>query len=55
LYDPLGTVVKEIASGDFEAGLHEVKLNASDLASGIYFYKLSAGSFVNTKKLVVIK
>jgi len=55
LYDALGTIVKEIASGDYEAGLHEVKLNASDLASGIYFYKLSAGSFVSTKKLVVIK
>jgi len=55
LYDPLGTVVKEIASGDFEAGLHEVKLNASDLASGIYFYKLQAGSFLSAKKLVLMK
>ncbi|HVO72667.1 MAG TPA: T9SS type A sorting domain-containing protein [Ignavibacteriaceae bacterium] len=55
LYDALGTIVKEIASGDFEAGFHDVKLNASDLASGIYFYKLSAGSFAVTKKLVVIK
>jgi hypothetical protein len=55
LYDAIGNLVKEIASGDFEAGLHEVKLNASDLASGIYFYKLTAGTFISSKKLVVIK
>jgi len=55
LYDVLGKVVKEIASGDFEAGLHEVKLDASGLSTGIYFYKLEAGSYVNTKKLVLMK
>jgi len=55
LYDVLGKVVKEIASGDFDAGSHEVRLDASGLAGGIYFYKLEAGSYVSTKKLVLMK
>jgi hypothetical protein len=55
LYDALGTLVKEIASGDFEAGLNEVVLNASGLASGIYFYKLQAGGFLITKKMILMK
>jgi hypothetical protein len=51
----LGQVVKEIASGTFEAGTHSVKLNASDIASGIYMYKLQAGNFTSVKKLVLLK
>ena len=55
LFDLLGRVVKEIAAGNYEAGTHQVKLNASGLSSGVYFYKLEAGNFVSTKKLVLMK
>jgi hypothetical protein len=55
LVDILGRVVKEITAGSYEAGTHQVKLDASDLSSGIYFYKLEAGNFVSTKKLVLMK
>lgn len=55
LVNTLGQVVKEIISGNFIAGSHQVKLNASDLSSGIYFYKLIAGNFVDVKKLVLMK
>jgi hypothetical protein len=55
LVDVLGRVIKEIAAGNYEAGLHQVKLDAANLASGIYFYKLEAGNFVSTKKLVLMK
>jgi hypothetical protein len=37
------------------AGVHEVKFDASGLSSGVYFYRLQAGDFVQTRKLVVLK
>ncbi|MFH1198181.1 MAG: FG-GAP-like repeat-containing protein [bacterium] len=55
LVNALGQVVKVLANGNFSAGTHQVKLNASDLASGIYFYKLISGGFVDVKKLVLMK
>jgi hypothetical protein len=51
----LGEIVKVIASGNFEAGNHKVTLDASNLSTGVYFYRLEAGDFVNIKKLILIK
>jgi hypothetical protein len=53
LVNALGQVVKELASGYFSAGRHEVVVDATKFSSGIYFYRLQAGSFVDVKKLVV--
>ena len=55
LINMLGQIVKEIASGNYSAGTHNVNLNASDLASGIYCYRLEAGSFAATKKMIIMK
>jgi Secretion system C-terminal sorting domain len=55
LIDVLGNVVKDVADGTYEAGNHKVTLNASDLASGVYFYRLEAGNFVSVKKLMLMK
>ena len=55
LVNILGEAVKEIASGNYEAGQHQVILNASDLTTGVYFYRLEAGGFVAVKKLVLTK
>jgi len=44
-------LVKEIK----EAGTYNVEFNAKELASGIYFYRLQAGNFIETKKMVLIK
>jgi hypothetical protein len=55
LVNVLGQVLKEIATGNYSAGSHQVTLDASHLASGIYFYELQAGSFSETKKLVLMK
>lgn len=53
LMNSLGQVVKELASGYFSAGRHEVVVDASGLSSGIYIYRFQAGSFVDVKKLIV--
>ena len=55
VYDALGRVVKELANGSYTAGYYTYNFNASDLASGIYFYALRAGDFVSVKKLMLLK
>ena len=45
------TIVREIK----EAGTYKVEFNAAGLPSAVYFYRLQAGSFVETKKMVLIK
>lgn len=40
--------------GVLEAGYHQVKFEGSGLASGVYFYRLTAGPFVQTKKLLIV-
>jgi hypothetical protein len=55
LIDVLGNVVKDVAEGIYEAGTHKVTLDASNLASGVYFYKLEAGNFISIKKLMLMK
>jgi hypothetical protein len=55
VYDILGRVVQTLADETHNAGLYEVQLNASGFASGVYFYRLTAGSFVDVKKLVLAR
>jgi hypothetical protein len=55
LYDVLGREVKTIFNGQLKAGLHNVELDASNLSSGIYFYKLTAGKFTEVRKMQLIK
>jgi|GEM_PF-261311 len=55
VYDIMGRVVTTLVNGEQVAGTKEVVLNASGLASGMYFYRLQAGSVVLTKKLVLLK
>jgi len=50
-----GQTVKELACGWFEAGAHRVLLEASDLAGGVYFYKLEAGNTMEVKKLLIAR
>ncbi len=53
--DILGREIVELINEQKFAGTYEVKFNASNLPSGIYFYRLTAGSFSNTKKMILIK
>ena len=55
IFNVLGSEVAELVKGEVEAGSYIIEFNASTLPSGIYFYKLQAGSFVETKKMVLMK
>ncbi len=55
VYNSLGEVVSTLVNGSMEAGNHSVNWNASNNASGMYFFKLEAGNFTSTKKMMLVK
>ena len=55
IYDVLGKEVVTLMNEEKNAGTYEVNFNASALSSGVYFYKLEAGNFVQTRKMVLMK
>lgn len=55
VYDLLGREVATLVDGVREAGRHTATFDASTLASGVYFYRLNAGTFVQTKKMILTK
>jgi hypothetical protein len=55
VFDLIGREVAVLASEDLLAGTYTRKWNSANITSGIYFYRLQAGSFVQTKKLLLLK
>ena len=55
LFDINGREIEKLASGIFHAGYHTLDWDASNLSSGIYFYRLSAPGFIDTKKMILLK
>jgi hypothetical protein len=55
VYDVMGKEIATLLDGKANAGLNTVEFNASNLGSGVYFYKLNAGSYSSTKKMVLTK
>jgi hypothetical protein len=55
LFDVLGNEIQTLVNEEKPIGNYEVEFNATSLPSGIYFYRLQAGSFVETKKMVLMK
>ncbi|MBN2571712.1 MAG: T9SS type A sorting domain-containing protein [Ignavibacteriales bacterium] len=55
IYNLLGQEVATLVKEQMNAGTREVKFNASNLASGIYIYRLEANNFTSTKKMVLLK
>jgi len=55
IYDVLGKEVSILVNEEKPAGSYEIRLNESVLTSGIYFYRLKAGSYVETKKMILLK
>ena len=55
IYDILGREVATLINGRQSAGYYNAKFNGANLPSGVYLYRLQAGSFVQTKKLMLMK
>ena len=55
VFDLLGREVKSLVNQEKPAGTYSVDFSAADLPSGVYFYKLTAGSFTSTKKMMLVK
>jgi len=55
VYDMLGREVTKLVNEVKQAGTYSVDFDATRLSSGVYFYKLEAGGFVDTKRMVLIK
>ena len=55
IFDLLGREVTTLVNGYTTAGRHETKFVAKNIQSGVYFYQLKAGKFIQTKKMVLIK
>ncbi|MFA5831869.1 MAG: SBBP repeat-containing protein [Bacteroidota bacterium] len=55
IYDVLGREVATLVNEEQSAGWKEVRWNASKVSSGIYFYKIQAGNYVEVKKMLVVK
>jgi hypothetical protein len=55
IYDVLGREVTTLLNEELTAGKHEVIFDASRFSSGVYFYQVQAGKFLETKKMILIK
>ena len=55
LSNMIGQQVAALVNGEIGAGSHEVKFDGSRLPSGVYFYRLQAGSYTDTKKLLLVR
>jgi hypothetical protein len=55
IYDVLGSEIATLVNQILPAGNYEVEFNAIALPSGIYFYRIQAGPFNKTKKMILLK
>ena len=55
IYDVLGREVTILVNEELSVGKHETVFDASRFSSGVYFYQLKAGDFIQTKKMLLIK
>jgi hypothetical protein len=55
VYNTLAERVATLVNGIEQAGLHSVRLDASALPSGVYFYRLTSGELVQTNKMTLVK
>jgi hypothetical protein len=51
----MGREVATLASEELSAGFYNRQWNASNMSSGIYFYRLQAGNYLESKKLILLK
>jgi hypothetical protein len=55
IFDLNGREIRTLTKGRWPAGAHEVQFDGSDLASGLYLYRLVAGDAVMSRKLMLVK
>jgi hypothetical protein len=55
IYDLLGRKVEMLIDGEQIAGIHHIVWQAEDVASGMYFYKITAGEYIETQQMILIK
>ncbi len=55
IYDVLGREVASLVNEHENAGIHTLTFNASGLPSGVYLYRIQAGTFSSTKKMILVK
>ena len=55
LLDAIGQEIAVLVNEEQDKGYHKIDLSAKDLSSGIYFYRLQAGTFLQTKKMILVK
>lgn len=55
IFNVTGAVVATLVNEVKEPGYYSLSFNSTNLSSGVYFYRMSAGKFVSIKKLVVLK
>ena len=55
IFNTLGQEMETLVNEEKQVGTYEVNWNASNLQSGVYFYRLQAGSFVQTRKMILLK
>lgn len=55
VYNLLGEIVKVVATGEYDAGTHEFIFDAAKLASGVYLYRIDSATFIETKKMILLR
>lgn len=55
VFNSLGQEVSKIVNGEFDAGVHKIDFDASNLTSGVYYYKMETPKFSQIRKMIVIK
>jgi hypothetical protein len=55
VYDILGNEIVTLVNNENQLGRYEVEFHAADIPSGVYFYRIQAGNFVETRKMILLK
>ena len=55
IYDVLGREVRTLVNEVKQPGSYEVRFDAGELSSGVYFYRLQAGAYISAKKMMLLK
>ena len=55
IYDVLGNEISTLVNEEKSAGVYEIEFDGTELTSGVYFYQLKAGNYIDTKKMILLK